>query len=177
MQSFTGQSDDIAPGYIAIGHIDAAFGVRGEVKVTLATDFPERYRSLQTVYVGPDARPMRLLSSRPHQGGLLVHLEGIDDRDAAQGLQGLWLQVPVEELVPLPEGEHYVFQLIGLRVRTTDGRELGTIDEILSTEANEIFVVKSGSGEILIPYINDVIAEENLAAGEIVVHPLPGLLD
>jgi 16S rRNA processing protein RimM len=177
LESFTGQSPDIAEGYIAIGHIAAVFGVKGEVKVTLATDFPERFQGLETVYLGPEARPVRLLSSRPHQGNVLARLEGYNDRDSAQTLQGLWIQVPRADILPLGEGEHYVFQLIGLRVRTTDGRELGVIDEILSTPANEVFVVRGDAGEVLIPYINDVIAEERLDAGEIIVHPVPGLLD
>lgn len=177
MQSFTGRSPDIADGFIAIGHIAAVFGVKGEVKVTLATDFPERFQGLETVYLGPDARPVRMLSSRPHQDNLLVRLEGYNDRDAAQTLQGLWIQVPQADILPLGEGEHYVFQLVGLRVLTTDGRDLGVIEEILSTPANDVFVVRGEAGEVLIPYINDVIAEERLDAGEMIVHPLPGLLD
>lgn len=177
MQSFTGRSPDIADGFIAIGHIAAVFGVKGEVKVTLATDFPERFQGLETVYLGPDARPVRMVSSRPHQDNLLVRLEGYDDRDAAQTLQGLWIQVPQADILPLGEGEHYVFQLVGLRVLTTDGRDLGVIEEILSTPANDVFVVRGEAGEVLIPYINDVIAEERLDAGEMIVHPLPGLLD
>lgn len=177
MESFTGQSPEIAAGYIAIGHIAAVFGVKGEVKVTLATDFPERFQGLETVYLGPEARPVRLLGSRPHQGNVLLRLEGYDDRTAAEALQGQWIQVPYADILPLGEGEHYVFQLIGLRVRTTDGRDLGVIDEILSTPANEVFVVRGEAGEVLVPYINDVIAEERLDAGEIIVHPLPGLLD
>lgn len=177
MQSFTGRSPDIADGFIAIGHIAAVFGVKGEVKVTLATDFPERFQGLETVYLGPDARPVRMVSSRPHQDNLLVRLEGYNDRDAAQTLQGLWIQVPQADILPLGEGEHYVFQLVGLRVRTTDGRDLGVIEEILSTPANDVFVVRGEAGEVLIPYINDVIAEERLDAGEMIVHPLPGLLD
>lgn len=177
MESFTGRSRDIADGYIAIGYISTVFGVKGEVKVALATDFPERFQGLETVYLGPEARPVRLLSSRPHQDQLLVRLEGYPDRTAALALPGLWIQVPESELVPLPEGEHYVFQLVGLQVRTTDGRRLGVIDEILSTPANEVFVVRDGAEEVLIPYIDDVIAEERLDAGEIVVRPVPGLLD
>ncbi len=177
MQSLTGRSPDIADGFIAIGHIAAVFGVKGEVKVTLATDFPERFQGLETVYLGPDARPVRMLSSRPHQDNLLVRLEGYNDRDAAQTLQGLWIQVPQADILPLGEGEHYVFQLVGLRVLTTDGRDLGVIEEILSTPANDVFVVRGEAGEVLIPYINDVIAEERLDAGEMIVHPLPGLLD
>lgn len=177
MQSFTGRSPDIAAGYIAIGHIGSVFGIKGEVRVTLATDFPERFQSLETVYLGPSATPVRLVSSRPHQDAMLVRLEGYSDRTAAEALVGLWIQVPQADVTPLGEGEHYVFQLIGLAVRTTDGRSLGVIDEILSTPANEVFVVRGDGGEVLIPYIGDVIAEERLDAGEIVVHPVPGLLD
>ncbi|HSN73555.1 MAG TPA: ribosome maturation factor RimM, partial [Anaerolineae bacterium] len=127
--------------------------------------------------LGPEARPVRLLSSRPHQGSLLARLEGYPDRTASEALLGLWIQVPQADLLPLGEGEHYVFQLVGLRVRTTDGRDLGVIEEILSTPANEVFVVRGEAGEVLVPYINDVIAEERLDAGEIIVHPVPGLLD
>jgi len=177
LESFTGRSPHIAEGYIAIGYIAALFGVKGEVKVTLATDFPARFQGLETVYLGPTATPIRLVSSRPHQDFLLVRLEGYDDRTASEALLGQWLQIPQSDLWPLGEGEHYVFQLIGLRVRTTDGRDLGVIEEILNTPANDVFVVQGPAGEVLVPYINDVIAEERLDAGEIIVHPVPGLLD
>jgi 16S rRNA processing protein RimM len=177
LQSFTGRSPDIAEGYIAIGHIGSVFGIKGEVRVTLATDFPERFQGLETVYLGPEARPARLLTSRPHQDAMLVRLEGYHDRTAAEALVGLWIQVPQADVLPLRDGEHYIFQLIGLRVRTTDGRDLGVIEEILSPPANEVFVVRGDGGEVLVPYINDVIAEERLDAGEIIVHPVPGLLD
>jgi 16S rRNA processing protein RimM len=177
LQSFTGYSPDIAQGYIAIGHVAALFGVKGEVKVTLATDFPQRFQRLETVYLGPEARPIRLISSRPHQDSLLVLLDGYFDRTTSEALLGQWLQIPESDLLPLDEGEHYVFQLIGLRVRTTDGRDLGVIAEILSTPANEVFVVQGAAGEVLVPYINDIVAEERLDVGEIIVHPMPGLLD
>lgn len=177
MESFTGRSPDIAQGYIAIGHVAALFGVKGEVKVTLATDFPQRFQGLETVYLGREARPVRLVSSRPHQDFLLVQFDGYTDRTAAEALLGQWVQVPESDLLPLGEGEHYVFQLIGLRVRTTDGREVGVIEEILTTPANDVFVVQGAAGEVLVPYINDVIAEERLDAGEIIIHPMPGLLD
>ena len=177
MQSFTGLSSEIADGYIAIGHIGSLFGVKGEVKVTPATDFPERFRALKTVYLGPDARPIQLVSSRPHQNALLVRFAGYTTREEAQALVGLWVQIPAADVLPLAEGERYIFQLIGLKVRTTDGRDLGVVDEVLSTPANEVLVTHGPLGELLIPYINDVIAEENPHSDEIVVYPIPGLLE
>lgn len=178
MQSYIGRPSDIAPGYIAIGQITSVHGVRGEVKVTLYTDFPERFLQKPVVYLGPDALPVRVLGARPHQDAMLVRFEGYADRTAADTLRGLWVQIPETDVAPLEEGEQYVFKLIGLRVRTTDGRSLGTISEVLATGANEVFVVQSEDGtEFLIPYISDVIAEEHMDLGEIVVHPVPGLLD
>lgn len=178
MQSYIGRPTDIAPGYIAIGQITSVHGVRGEVKVTLYTDFPERFNQKPVVYLGPDARPVRVLGARPHQDALLVRLEGYADRAAAETLRGLWVQIPETDVAPLAEGEQYVFKLIGVRVRTTEGRDLGKISEVLSTGANEVFVVQSEDGaEVLIPYISDVIAEERVDLGEMIVHPLPGLLD
>ena len=104
-------------------------------------------------------------------------LDGYNDRTTAEALLGQWLQIPESDLLPLGEGEHYVFQLAGLRVRTTDGRDLGVIAEILSTPANDVFVVQGPAGEVLVPYINDIVAEERLDMGEIIIHPMPGLLD
>jgi 16S rRNA processing protein RimM len=178
MQSFVGRPSEIPEGYIAIGQITSAFGVRGEVKVTLHTDFPERFLKHPVIYLGPDARPVRVVSARPHQDAMLVRLEGATDRTAAEALRGLWIQIPETDVSPLEEGEQYIFKLIGLRVRTTDGRALGVIAEILSTGANDVFVVQNEAGdEVLIPYISDVIASEQIELGEIVVHPVPGLLD
>lgn len=178
MQSYIGRPADIAPGYIAIGQITSIHGVRGEVKVTLYTDHPERFSQKPVVYLGPEARPVRVLSARPHQGAMLVHLEGYANRDAADTLRGLWIQIPEADVAPLEEGEQYIFKLIGLHVTTTDGRDLGAVSEVLSTGANEVLVVQAEDGsEVLIPYISDAIAEERVDQGEIVVHPLPGLLD
>lgn len=177
MERLTGYSPDIAKGYIAIGRINGPWGLRGEVKVTLHTDFPERFQDLSIVYLGPEARPVRLLSSRLYKGQILLRLEGYADRTAAEELRGQWVQIPREEVVPLPEGEHYAFELIGLRVLTTDGRDLGEIVEILFTGANEVFVVRSSTGEVLIPYVRDVVVREDLEAGTLWVEPIPGLLE
>jgi 16S rRNA processing protein RimM len=177
MQSLTGSSPDIADGYIAIGQILRPWGVRGEVKVALHTDFPERFQQLELVYLGPEARPVPVLASRMHQGQALLRLEGYDTPEAAEALRNLWIQVPQDQLMPLPEDEHYVFEMIGVHVVTTDGRDLGEIAEVLITSANDVLVIRSATGEILIPYIDDVVAEEDLPARRIVIRPLPGLLD
>lgn len=176
-QSYAGLPEDVADGYIVIGQLGRAFGVRGEVFVNLHTDSPERFLDLGTVYLGPEATPITLLSARPHKEGVVVRLEGYEDRTAVEALRGQALQIPRSDLPDLPEGENYVFDLLGLRVVAVDGEELGEISEILFTGANEVFLVNGPRGELLIPYISDVIASEDLEAGMITVHRFPGLLD
>ena len=177
MESLTGTSPELAEGYVAIGQIAAPWGIRGQVKVILHTDFPERFETMEVAYLGPDAHPVRVVASRPYKGHWLVAFEGYDDRTSAEALRGLWVQIRRKEVMPLEEGERYVFQLVGLRVRTTDGRDLGDIGEVLFTGANEVFVVRGDLGEVLIPYIADVVVAEDMEAGEILVEPIPGLLE
>jgi 16S rRNA processing protein RimM len=177
MESLTGRSPDIAAGYIAIGQIVGPWGVHGDVKVNIHTDFPERFQSMEVVYVGPQAQPLRVLSSRQHKGQVLLRLQGYTTPEATEQLRNLWVQVPETELISLPEGEHYVFEMIGLTVRTGDGRHLGQITEVLLGEANEVLVVQGDLGEVLIPYISSVVIQEDFSTGEIVIEPVPGLLE
>lgn len=177
MESLSGRSPDVAPGYIAIGQIVGAWGVHGDVKVNLHTDFPERFRTTEIVYLGVQARPVRVLKSRLHKGQALLRLEGYKTPEAVEALRDLWVQVPETAVVPLPEGEHYVFEMIGLAVHTTDGRYLGQIVEVLLTGANEVLVVQSDAGEVLIPYLNSIVVEEDVRGGQIVIEAVPGLLD
>jgi 16S rRNA processing protein RimM len=177
MERVSGGSPGVAEGYVAIGRIGGPWGIRGDVKVTLHTDFPERFQELEVVYLGPEARPLRLVSWRRHKNYVLLHLEGFDDPTASEELRGLWVQVPQSEVVPLSEDERYVYELLELQVRTTQGTYLGHVTEVLFTAANEVLVVQGEGGEILIPYIKDVVVQEDLEAGEIIVEPVPGLLD
>lgn len=177
MESLTGKSPDIAEGFVAIGQVVGAWGVHGDVKVAVHTDFPERFTTIQRVYLGPDARAWRVLKGRLHKGQALLRLEGIDQPEAVEPLRNLWVQIPLAEVMPLAEDEHYVFEMVGLRVRTTDGRDLGQVVEVLLTEANAVLVVHGEGDEVLIPYLANVVVAEDLAAGQLTVAPVPGLLD
>jgi len=170
--------DSSGPRFIAIGRIIRAHGVRGEVAVEVLTDFPERFDTIEVVYLGNayEAKPWQVAAARWHKEHVLVTLHGCQDRTTAEGLRGLLLQVPVEEAMPLPEGEYYPHQLIGLRVLTLEGEDLGKISEVRFTTANEIYVVTGPRGQILLPAIADVIELVDLAAGKMVVNLMEGLL-
>jgi 16S rRNA processing protein RimM len=158
-------------GLIAVGRIAAPHGLRGEVRVHLETDFPHRFETLREAYVVHDgiARRVGLSGARPHRGGLLLTLEGVGDVEAAARLRGAIIAVPREDLVPLPAGEYYIFDIIGLRVRTVDGRDLGTVAEVMRGAAHDIYVVRGDAGEWLVPARRAVVRQIDVAAREMVV--------
>jgi 16S rRNA processing protein RimM len=106
----------------------------------------------------------------------LLALSAIDDRETARQLRGQFVLVPEDSLEPLPEDQYYRFQLIGLAVATTDGRELGTLVDVLTTGSADVYAVQGPLGEVLIPATADAIVSLDLAARTMIVNPLPGLL-
>ena len=105
-----------------------------------------------------------------------MKLAAVDTREKAQALRGEYLQAREVDLPALPEGEYYRFQLVGLAVRSFDGRELGRVTDVLSAPENDIYVVSGPSGEVLIPAVDDVVHDVNLSGGVITVEIVPGLL-
>lgn len=168
--------DGSGPRYLVIGKIIAPWGVRGEVKVAIETDFPERFGRLKRVYLGEPATSFVLKGSRLHKGHALLKLDGCDDRNAAEKLRGQLVQIPIEEAMPLGEDEYYVYQIVDLDVWTTEGEHLGRISEVLSTGANDVYVVQGERGEILIPAVEDVVLEIDLTGGRLTVKLMEGLI-
>ncbi len=166
------------PRFVAIGRIVQPHGVRGEVSVEVLTDFPERFETIEVVYLGSpsEAEARQVKTSRWHQDRILLSFEGCEDRTAAEELRGLLVQVPIEETMPLPEGEYYAHDLIGLDVLTVEGESLGRVKDILFTGANEVYVVVGPRGQILLPAIADVVERIDLSAGQMVVRLMDGLV-
>ncbi len=166
-------SHDSRPtGYIAIGQIIGAHGIRGEVKVAVMTDFPQRYRPGAQIYLGTETRCVltEIEAVRPHKGILLVKLAAVPDRNAAEARQGQYLLIPEDQAMPLGEHENYVHDLIGLAVETVAGAPLGTLTEIIFTGANDVYVVTGPEGnEILLPALRDVVLRVDLVAHKMTV--------
>ncbi len=168
-----------APGYLAIGQIVAAHGIRGEVKVTPLTDYPERFKAGARVYVGRGeaVAPAEITAARPHQNVWLVKLANVPDRNAAELMRDQYLMIPEQEAMALAEHENYVHDLIGLAVATDAGETLGTLTEVLTTPANDVYVVTGPGGELLLPALRSVVLVVDLAAHRMVVRLPEGLRD
>jgi len=167
------QSKEPREGYVAVGCILAPRGVHGELKVEPLTDFPERFAPGQVVWVGGLRREVE--SSRPQRSQVLLKLAGIDSSEQAAGLRDELLEVPQEELTALGEGRYYRFQLLGMTAYDTAGEALGTIVDILSTGANDVYVVRGPRGELLLPAIEGVIKEVDAEGGCMVVELMEGM--
>lgn len=167
------------PRYVAVGHIVAPHGIRGEVKVELMTDFPERYRPGAKFYLGDLAgtavTPVQVTAARPHQDAMLVKLASVPDRNAAELLRDQYLLILEEDLMVLGEHENYVHDLIGLQVFAADGEVLGELTEVLFTRANDVYVVTGPQGEVLLPALREVVLHVDLAARRMTVAVPDGL--
>ena len=160
---------------VIVGVVTGAHGNGGLVRVQPETDNPLRFRPGGRVEA--QGRSLRVERARPAPGGaLLVKFEGVADRSAAAALNGAALCVAPDETPEAPPGVYYHYQLIGLDVvSAADGEPLGTLAEILSTGANDVYVVERGGAELLLPAIADVIVEVDAAAGRMAAAVPDGL--
>jgi 16S rRNA processing protein RimM len=169
------------PDRLVVGRVLRPHGVRGELSVEVLSDAPERFASGAELGVGdPDgAKPLAsavVAASRRHQGRLLLSLEGVEDRDAADRLRGAWLSIPVASARPLDPDEFWPHQLVGLAVVDRQGRERGRVTDVLPGAAHDLLAVElPGGTSALVPAVAALVTVE-LDAGRILVDAVPGLL-
>lgn len=163
-----------------IGTVAGTHGVKGDVKVFAQCDDPGRFRKLKTVYIRKGDRVTKTKASDCRFAGkfVVIHLDGVEDMDAARLLHGAELLVDREDAPKLPEGRFYIPDLIGIDVLDESGEKLGTFQDVMRTGANDVYVVSREDGsELLIPAIRECILETNPEEGYMRVHLLPGLED
>ena len=166
--------EEAPPGHVAVGRVATAWGVSGVLKVNPLVDRRDRLARGRSVDLAGQSRTIE--TSRWHKGHVYLKLSGIDDRESAFALRERLLTIPESELEPLPEGQYYRFQLIGLAVTTTAGQPLGEVADVITTGANDVYVVRGQRGEVLVPATAEVVREIDIAAGRMLIEEMPGLL-
>jgi len=163
--------------YISIGKILNTQGNRGAVRILPLTDYPERFRQMGRVLVSVNGvmRELFIEESYPHKKFIIIKFKEIQDMSAAEELKGGFLVVTRDELMPLPEDSFYIFDLIGISVFDSGGRYLGKINDVIQTGANDVYLVDSGAGPVLIPALKKVVREVDLAGRRMVVELPEGL--
>ena len=165
---------------VAVGRVGKAHGVRGDAFVEPWTDAPdERFSPGSRLTTEPAGRgPLTVESSRDHSGKLVVHFAGVDDRNAVEALRGTVLLVPAgaRPVIEDPD-EFYDTDLIGLAVRTVQGRQLGPVTDVLHSPAGSLLAVDVDGREVLVPFRAEFVPVVDLAAGIAEIDPPDGLLD
>lgn len=165
------------PAFLAVGKLRHAHGVRGEILMEVFTDFPERFQPGMLLYLDPESDPLQLTKCRPHREGLLMTFESYTTPEAISQFRNQILYVRADDRPPLPEGEYYRYQLVGLQVTSDAGVPLGRVAEILETGASDVLIVRPEVGpEVLIPIVDEFVQVIDLAKAEITVHLIPGML-
>lgn len=172
----TGLPEKGEPVFLVIGKLRRPYALRGEMLMEILTDFPERIKPNVVVFVGEKRTPMRIRSCREYRKMLLVAFEDYHEPESIGQFRNNLVYVRTADIPPLPEGEFYQHQLLGMRVICEDGRLLGHLAKILETGANDVFVVRTESGpDLLLPAIDSVILKIDIERNEMLVHLIPGL--
>ena len=171
----------MSPDTVVVGRIGRPHGVRGEVTIEVRTDDPDlRFAPGTALLTDPAERgPLTIAGGRWHRDVLLLALEGVESREAAELLRNTLLLVETSGLPTLDDpDDYYDHQLVGLTARLTDGTALGEVVAV-SHEGSDLLVVQrpEDGGELLIPFVRAIVPAVDLAAGSLVVDPPEGLLE
>lgn len=155
--------------FVRIGQIVGAFGLKGEVKVVPMTEFTDRFDKGSRLRL--DGNWVTVDSVRIHKGRPLLKLSGVEDATAAEVLQWHFLEASAKDMPQLDEDEYLVDDLIGLRVVTVEGEDLGEVEEVHAYPAHEVLEV----GDMLIPLVKEFVKDVDLDNEKITVQLIPGM--
>lgn len=174
------------PTHLVVGHLTKPHGTKGEVFVWPLTDSVDSVYALGNVLLvgdeqgklGAEEETLVVESTRDFKRGLLVKFEGFADRAEVEHLCNRYLLIPIDQVAPRADGEVYYHELLGMRVVTKDGDEVGEVREVFETEPAHLLEVKSSAGKIhLVPFAERIVKKVDAENREIVISPPPGLLD
>lgn len=165
---------------IAIGKIEKLFGVRGEVRVRSLSDVPGRFEGLtQVTLVAPSGRALVTGVTRVRANGnsYVLGFDAFTTPEEAAVFRGGLIKIPRGQAPPLPAGQYYEFDLIGMTVVDRAGQLLGTLEEVLETASNHVFVVRREGREILIPAIKHAVASVDVENRTMTIRSVKGLVE
>ncbi|MFZ5631624.1 MAG: ribosome maturation factor RimM [Bacillota bacterium] len=158
---------------ITVGKVVSTYGNRGMLKVLPLTDFPDRFLDMDRVTLEQNGkqRDFAVTGVKRHRKHILLRLGEIADMSAAETLKGALIKVGREELIPLPEDNYYIFDIVGLKVYSPEGDYIGVVEDVIQTGANDVYVVDTGDKKapVLVPALKDVVREIDIKGGRMVV--------
>ena len=166
-------------GFIVIGKIVGVHGLKGTLKVFPLSDRPRRFETLRAVFVvtAAGAEQRRVARVRVREQRVLLDLDGIGSIEAAEPWVGAELALPEAEAEPLPEGHYRHYDLLGMEAYREDGRRLGVVADIRPTGASDVFVIRDGPREWLVPAAREIVVAVDVAAKRMTIRPIKGLFE
>ena len=165
---------------LQVGIITSTHGVRGEVKVYPTTDDPRRFRRLKEVVLdtGKEKMNLEIEGVKFFKQFVIVKFKGLDNINDIEKYRQKSLYVTRKNAVRLQRDEYFIADLIGLKVQDEDGKELGTVKDVIETGANDVYEVEMADGKsLLLPAIKQCILNVDVENGTMQVYVLEGLLD
>ena len=164
---------------LQIGVITSPHGLKGEVKVFPITDDVNKFKKFKSIIVdtGKERLTLEIGGVKFFKKFVILKFKGIDDINDVEGYgkAGLWIKR--EQSVPLKKGEYFIADLIGLDVFTEDGKQFGTLKDVMQTGANDVYIIESKEhGEVLVPAIKDCILDVDIEEKRVEIHLLDGLI-
>lgn len=160
---------------IAIGRFSSAHGIQGELKFVVMTEFPERFEVGKSIKVRLSPNEIceyTIERARPVGPNFTLKLKGIDDRTTAEKFRDLYAFVYENEVMPLEEGREYIFNIVGMKVVSDEGEELGVITDVLTGGANDVYVIGE---KTCIPAIPSVVLKKDIENKIMTIYKMPGL--
>ena len=164
--------------YFRVGVIANTHGNRGDVKVFPTTEDPKRVKGMKEIILdtGNEKKVMEVASARFFKNMVILKFKGIDSINDIEKYKGRDLLVTRENAIPLEEGEYYIADILGATVVTEDGEKFGVLKDVLTTGANDVYVVEHEGKEVLLPVIPDCVLSRNMDTKVVTVHIMEGLL-
>lgn len=150
--------------YFAVGYVLKPQGIRGEIKVEPLTDHIKRFDELDFVLIedSNSYRQLNIENVRYMKDAVILKIQGYDDVNCAETLRNEYLWIPRSMAKELPEHTYFIADIIGCTVKTNVGEIIGTVKDILSTKSNDVYVIDSSSGDILIPTLKKVVKKVDI---------------
>ena len=163
--------------YLMVGVIANTHGVRGEVKVYPTTDDVNRFKKLKEIYMGDEKAPLHIQSVKFQKNMVILGFKEYTSLNEVEGLRNKELFVDRAHAVKLQKDEYFISDLIGLKVMTDEGADLGELTDVMTTGANDVYVVKTTDGkEVLLPAIKECVLNVDMNERVMSVHIMEGLL-
>lgn len=162
-----------------VGIITSPHGVQGEVKVYPTTDDPQRFKRLKEaiLVMGKEERKVEIERVKFLKQLVILKFRGFENKDEVEKLRQCSLYVPRENAVRLSKDEYYIADLMGLKVQDESGEEIGVLEDVMTTGANDVYIIRMTDGrELLLPAIKECVLDVQVEEGFVKVHVLEGLL-